>query len=623
MSGPAAVVPPSAPPPATLATASAPAAALAAFLQEGRRAVHPDPVPPSAPATCPSALAVPVRIQGRVLDLEGRAVAGLELRRVAPLVSLPGEWTPRGAPTDQQATSDEDGRFELEVPALGWLEPVTPGWALVFANELGLARDGAETTLVVARSTTLGGVVRDPDGMPLAGVTLLLEPLLPLEDVPGLPPAGLMSFPVRLESGADGAFHVPRVAPGRARLALSREGFLPRTEELEIPLAGEGLLTFVLEPSDLPQVRGLVRDTEGRPVVGAEVSLGQEIVTTTSTGAFLVSFDPEHDHRHEGARLRAAHPRAGSAQRSIELPASGEEPPEVEIVLAEGSHAVRGRVLDPQGAPVPGLEVFVLEETGFGWMRAPGGGLRYRSLEEALGAVSKRTSADGRFQLTGLATGPYRVQVLEPDALLSVVTEPLAPDAPEVTVRFDPRARGPIAGRIVDADGVPLEGVRVSVSLRRWWSGPEDRGFDLAIGTDARTDREGRFRLEDVARAGVFLRIEGEAVVPELFREIDGEDRTALELVVGRRAGLRIAWGTASTRAERLHLEDGHGRVLPFAKLKGLGITPLTELPVERGTSPVLTIPAHTAVAVLTRDGEEVERVPLQPVAGETVTLEL
>ena len=265
----------------------------------------------------------------------------------------------------------------------------------------------------------------------------------------------------------------------------------------------------------------------------------------------------------------------------------------------------------------------MLEDTPLGQVGAPGGGFWRRSLEEALGACPKRTSADGRFRLTGLAARDYRVQVLDPTRLVSLVTEPLGPDAAEMTLRFDPSATAPVAGRLVDGNGAPLEGVSVSVSLRRWWSGPEDLGFDLTIGASAVSDREGRFRLDDVAREGVFLRIEGAEVVPELFRDLDDErDRAALELVVGRRAELRIEWGEASARADRLHLEDARGRTLLFAEQSGTGVTPLEWLPVGQGSSPVLTIPAHATCGVLTRDGQDVERLPMRPVVGELVTLE-
>lgn len=140
----------------------------------------------------------------------------------------------------------------------------------------------------------------------------------------------------------------------------------------------------------------------------------------------------------------------------------------------------------------------------------------------------------------------------------------------------------------------------------------------------ADTNAEGRFALEGVAREGIFLRLEGESIVPELFRDVDSEpERTALELVVSRRCTLQLHWGDWRARADHLHLESEDGSRLEFMDLRGLSATPRDSMRVETELSPAVTIPDRAAHAVLTRDGTEVTRVRLHPVPGELLRVKL
>jgi hypothetical protein len=604
--------------------------ALLSFLEERRSAVE-TRVPAPAPV-CPAPQAQHVPIAGRVLDLEGRPLADLAVCRVRPTVASGEVASWRGERTGDCATSDADGRFTVVAPRLGWFEVSTPGWTTVLGGDVWMAEDG-EALLVAARSHALSGHVVDSAGRALAGVEVSLdvapESLLALGTVLD----ATTPVPRRLVTGNDGAFAFDDAPRGRLVVTASKEGYAHASRDL----AGstEPALRLVLEPSALPTVTGTVVDTAGQPVEGARVSAGQAIVTTDATGAFLVTFDPTHwschghaDREHGTGEaippssivVRAVREDLGLGEEEVPLAPSIQG---VRIVLAHAERSITGRVLDPRGLPVSGIEVFVLEDAPFGREPVDSAGFRACSVESVLGAEPARTAADGSFRIDGLLDRSYRLQALDSEHLTSSISEPIAAGTSGVLLEVDPRARGPLAGRVVDRDGAPVPGVSVTVSCRQWWSGPGDCDYALVFCTPAVSDAEGRFALEDVAREGVFLRLEGEPIVPEIFRELDPEaNPTALDLVVGRRCHLQVRWGAWSGRADRMHLEDADGAMLGFMDLRGFGVTPLDWLPIEGALSPALAIPDRAAFAVLARRGEEVRRVPVHPVPGELEVLD-
>jgi protocatechuate 3,4-dioxygenase beta subunit len=519
----------------------------------------------------------------------------------------------------------------VEAPLLGWFAASSSGWTTVLSSELGLAKDG-EPLLVVAPSRLLRGMVVDGEGRALPGVEVRLavapRHLHALGEVPSL----ASPIPRKVATDGEGAFAFEDAPLGDLVLEAWKEGYRHRIAEVEQPSkqdAPHEPLRIVLQQDALPAVRGIVTDASGQPVEGAFVSAGQGIGRTDAAGSFLVTFDPEHwsirgPKPPRSICVRAVHKGLGMAQQEIALPPAGTSV-FVELLLAGEPLSIAGRVVDLQGAPVSSVEVFVAEETPFGFSRLESlGVVRRCTLESMLGAQSAWTSADGSFRIDGLADRAYRLQALQATSLQSSISDDIQAGSRGVRLTLDLDARGPLEGRILDRRGVPVEGARVSVSCRQRWGGPADTDFDLAIGAASESDSEGRFSLKDVARENVFLRLEGESIVPEIFRGIDpAADPSALELSVERRSTLQVHWGDWRERADRLHLEDGDGNRLGFADLSGSGVTPLEWIAVGTGLSSPMAVPDRAAHAVLTRDGKEALRVRLQLLAGELERLQL
>jgi len=104
------------------------------------------------------------RILGRVL-VEGRPVAGAVVSTRSPLPSIP--W--------RRATSGEDGRFALAHVDPATTELQTDGEGLVESSMTVFVlpgRDADVGDVVLARATSIAGVVVDQDGAPCAGVRI-------------------------------------------------------------------------------------------------------------------------------------------------------------------------------------------------------------------------------------------------------------------------------------------------------------------------------------------------------------------------------------------------------------------------------------------------------------------
>jgi hypothetical protein len=182
-----------------------------------------------------------------------------------------------------------------------------------------------------------------------------------------------------------------------------------------------------------------------------------------------------------------------------------------EIRLAKpvlGGARLRGRVVDEQGAPIPGAAIRLMRKVE---ELTPHG----LTIDRLVGAGDARTSGDGRFEVRRLKAGPHFARLTAPGFAVT--------RSPSVDVGADEDVRAPdwvmplhgrvVRGRVTDVAGSPVAGLRVSVVFQDW--SLEGQGpIQLTGGT---TDAEGHY--EASAPAGPPCGVEVHAKSEEFVLE--------------------------------------------------------------------------------------------------------
>jgi beta-lactamase regulating signal transducer with metallopeptidase domain/protocatechuate 3,4-dioxygenase beta subunit len=226
-----------------------------------------------------------------------------------------------------------------------------------------------------------------------------------------------------------------------------------------------------------------------------------------------------------------------------------------------------GRVVDPQGKPVPDARVVVLAS------RRKRVSDRGKTLRNQL-AGTATTDAEGRFQIDFPTIPPVGLESLKVIAAapgMGLDGSALKTDVnrQETTVRLDPEKI--IESRLVDVQGQPVAGVSVQVrylNIRSNGYEPYDpRGNPTLWPAPATTDQTGRFQLRGLsARAAISLEIDDPRFAHQTLRFEAGDDgrsrmktlslapAQAIEVrVVRADDGQPMAGVWVNVRAERRH----------------------------------------------------------------------
>jgi protocatechuate 3,4-dioxygenase beta subunit len=421
------------------------------------------------------------------------------------------------------ATADPQGRFALAVPFGGaaGLRAAAPGYLPAAA----VVREGERSNLRVSldRLREALGAVVDPAGRPVAGADVHLVPSDLSADG-----AGLLAT-----TSSAGRFRIERLAPGSYDLEARAHGFAPATVRGILVSAGgrgpAGLGTVVLDPQ--AWVEGFVVDPDGRPVPGARVlpaptdasqpprDVGE--ILTAADGSFQV---PGF---RAGERLTLRVAREGYAPRTvsgIEVP-----PPEPLEVVLEPAGRIAGTVVDESGRPVEGATVVIREPEAV-LPGIPGGRL----------VGGARADTEGRFAAEGLPPGRFRLQVAG-TGYVSAEAGPFELAAGEARegVEVVLRRGAALEGRITGPTGEPVAGADVRIVPHGG-----ERGA-----APARSDGEGRYRLEGIAEGRRKLHVSHPGFLPA-EREADvasGTSRLDFRLETGVEIAGRVISGASSS----------------------------------------------------------------------------
>ncbi len=464
---------------------------------------------------------------GRVLDPDGRPVAGAEVRLAAatsPAREGPPAPLASGTAESADALSAADGSFlvaaipalalDAEVRRQGFAPSRVRGFKVppVAAEAAGSPVDLG--TIVLKPGAALAGQVIDGQGRPIARAQVF--------EVSELRPPAELAERLRQEvpaatTGPDGRFSLvdrPRGLP--LHLLVSAPGYLPATvrgvrpptlKPLSIRLtAGTALAGRVVDPEGLP-VAGASIEASGRAALpGREDRLVGPAVLRRATagqdGRFELPDLPE-------GRSTLTVSAAGFValdDLEVDLP----QPPgeEVRVVLARGA-TLEGRVLTTAGEPVTGARILA-------------------------GPAACLSDGDGVFRTDGVPTGPLAVLTTHPHyptfrrrMLIEEGVNSLEVVLPAGTT---------VRGRVLDTEGAPIAGATAALEA-------EPRGGGRAY--RARTDAEGAFTLEPVAAGGYRLGASAEGFTGE-----EGEP----VVIVGKEPidGLEVVLGSAGTLSGQL-----------------------------------------------------------------------
>lgn len=452
---------------------------------------------------------------GAVIDGSRRPVAGA---RATLQPAAPADFAARRRaardPEKFEGSTDAAGRFEVKGLPAGTFDLTVRGRGFAPLTVPGLevpAGSGRTDlgTVLLAPGASLRGLVTDGKGGPIEGAEVRAQ-APERGELPALLSSG--KGPADAVTSADGSFVLEDRTPGESLdLSVLHPSYGPgKAPGVAVP--SEAPVRIVLQPTS--RVSGRATDPDGKPVAGAFVFLSELAAVSLGGQSGLLSSGRFHDgitdddgsFSLEGVaagpvRLNTRAPGRQEAKLEGLEVKPGQDLAGLQLVLAPGA-TVEGRVLSPEGEPVTGAEVVVVEAS-------PGDGPAFSSLRA-------RTDGDGRYRIDGVAPGPRVVEARAEGYQRAVRDVEVSPETRAVDFRLE---RGlELSGRVVDAAGTPIPSVQLSLIAGddfflapRTLSGPEGafRFSGLKDGTYRLMARKDGYASE---RGGDTLRLAGSSV---------------------------------------------------------------------------------------------------------------
>ncbi len=382
-------------------------------------------------------------VEGRVVDAEGKPIAGAEVRVL----------TGGANPVEASAAVDQDRlrRFSGRMAAPSAIAPgaTAADPALIPRGELGVTVGPIPPLPPPGAQIALPAVV-DPIAVGMAGE-----------------PAPLVVDPAHASlwtTGTDGVYRIRGLARGKVSVLASAAGYAEgRSKERDLDV-GQTLtkVDVVLSPGTF--LIGKVTDQHGVPVIGAQVTAKPEV------GAPLDAFTDEAGGYRLGPvsgklELHATAYGHGEANRALDLaPVKGTTAAEQteDLVLSVADAILAGVLDDASGAPVAAATIEVIGGSADGRRAVVG--------------------TDGAFSIDALPAGALKIRIRHPD-YPEHDFDVVAGDGKQ-RVRLRLPIGGAVEGAALDASsGAPLTSVVVTAT---------GSGGRTA---DATTDKAGRFKL--------------------------------------------------------------------------------------------------------------------------------
>ncbi|HYU34961.1 MAG TPA: carboxypeptidase-like regulatory domain-containing protein [Thermoanaerobaculia bacterium] len=507
---------------------------LAAVAPGYARAVRPE-VPPDAPVSL--ALKPAVVLTGRVVDGEDRPVAGAVVR-VVPTDPFPYY---RGLRDLVSGSTREDGTFRLRgVPARSMLQVGAEAAGFAPAEQVASTGEPGQSPppvqLVLGPGSSLTGRLVTEDGRPASGAEVILRDDAALD-------AGLAAGPEERRATTDstGRFRFEHLAGGTRDLRAALPGAEPSSlPEVEIPQRsadldlgdvrlrassiykewGSGQVDagpptaaswMAIPPeADAPglAVSGRITDPRGAPVTGASLLLlasdAGRILRGASTadGSFVFPSVPDGSYRLV-ARADGFADTQPAEVRVAGAPVSG-----LTLQLTPGG-MVSGRILGLAEHELPFVQVTA-----------------WREGMETLLPLRALAGTDGRYRITGLPLGEWRITARRSSAYLAEQTVRLTTPGQEAVLDLE-FPEGVAVSGLVLLHGKPLAGAMVALG---------NAGTDSRQARQATTRSDGTFAIS--------------AMEPGTYRllVLAGDVRHVEQIEIPQEGGLLIDLAGGSSR---------------------------------------------------------------------------
>ncbi len=580
-------------------------------------------------------------VNGLVLDSDG-----------LPVAHVPLEFSPRAGEA-VAVTSGPGGRFEASIPdTVGDFRTAGPSGYVTVMEGTVKPNSNVPPIVVVARPIDLGGHIVNADGRGIEGVALI-----------GLPPddfgarfdqllEGSALNLARTKSRTDGTFRLPGLP---AITGASIEIRHPMYETTRIPIPQESDESMWIElarpESTTNQFLGRVVLPNGVPAAGARVGMGMATVVTDERGEFRID-------RYRVAvddRIVAIHPGYLPAKLA-RAEGSRPWPDYIELRLAGTALSIRGRILDAEGQPREGVDVWIADPTLLGvvhglpvqvenvsagariagasrsgsasnFLRADLGTSDLTLPQDAPTACWSWVTTDehGAFTLEGLDDRSYRIRILDRETLQSVTSNTIQAGSAGIEITLpDDGMIDEVRGRVLSLGGAPLAGIELQLLRKSFESILRRPGskFDFGMfsqGARTRSDDEGRFTLRRVPEEGVFVSMNGDSIL-EHAHHVGPEARDSeIEIRVPARCHLRVE---NAADADAVRVLDAEGQPLDVIVQSGHGINAYLHMRVSDGRTGVFSVSERAQTLVFLREGEEVARKPLALRAGDTTVVQ-
>lgn len=397
-----------------------------------------------------------VEIHGTVKDLSGGPIEGA-----------------RVSANDGVDVSDADGRFSAWVrPGTASLTATADGYAA--ATTTGAAPGHTFALFLTPESVLIGKVVRADDNTPIADAWVSANG----------------SYHLATYSDAAGNFRIDGLLPGPYKPQLEADEWFGKADEQWILGLGETSAPIVIRAHPAFFVAGSIT---GVDCEGARVTLEDR-----AAGHFsFATAEPDGSYRARGVlpgdyEVGVACDGFVAAERYPHVVVSTASVAGLQWPMTRGQ-AIRGRVVDAGGQPVPRVRLHVSPKPDPASPRAQ---------RTHAAAHSDDT---GHFILTGLLPGAYSLKATAVDPPRATPATPLelslpkAHDLDNITIELP--ATGELRGSVRDPDGQPVTGVTVSAAdgVQSQATRADDHGDfhfpRLAAGDYRVTARRGRNEL--------------------------------------------------------------------------------------------------------------------------------